>query len=169
MRTLLLTLVAGAALAQDRPRVWVKPTYTEFFYAGARVREPDEALGIAALRDAWAMLADEKRAKAANGGHLPAGYKVYRGGWWYEADGRGGDVFSEPLNGMTEAAALAWWHADQARRKATTRAPGVPAAPVFHAGHDCPQCGGSQYVVSRTLPFGRHVHACPRCGVEWQH
>jgi hypothetical protein len=169
MRTLLLTLVAGAALAQDRPRVWVKPTYTEFFYAGARVREPDEAPGIAALRDAWAMLADEKRAKQANGGHLPAGYKVYRGGWWYEADGRGGDTFCESCNGMTEAAALAWWHADQARRKATTRAPGVPAAPVFHAGHDCPRCRRPEYVQERQLPDGTHTHRCANCAAVWRH
>jgi hypothetical protein len=64
--------------------------------------------------------------------HPPAGKLIYRGGWWYEADGRGGDVFSEPLNGMTEAAALAWWHADQAKRKAAR--PANPTQPGWSPG-----------------------------------
>jgi hypothetical protein len=101
--------------------------------------------------------------------HPPAGKLIYRGGWWYEADGRGGDTFCESCNGMTEAAALAWWHADQARRKATTRAPGVPAAPVFHAGHDCPRCRRPEYVQERQLPDGTHTHRCANCAAVWRH
>lgn len=41
--------------------------------------------------------------------------------------------------------------------------------PVFHAGHDCPSCGQSQYVIERFLPSGEHVHTCPKCRTSWRH
>jgi hypothetical protein len=173
MRTLALLLLASVSLAQER--VWVKPTYTEFFYGNARVREPEEHPAHAALRDAWSMLAAEKRAKEANGGHLPAGYKVYRGGWWYTADGRGGDTFCAECNGMTEAEAREWVKADRAKR-----APEVPAQPVFrgpayHGDHTCPNCrhtsasGTGTWVVRGQAGDGTHVHTCPRCNTSWKH
>jgi hypothetical protein len=185
---LVLLLLGGPVLAQDKvwvvpkpdtQKVWVRPTYTEFFYANARVRDPDEHPAHAALKDAWSMLAEEKAAKRANGGHLPRGYKVYRGGWWYEADGRGGDTFCVDCNGMTEAEAVAWVLADRAKRGikpvVKPRAPEVPAAPTFHKDHTCPRCnhtsppGTGTWVVRGSNADGTHTHACPACGTVWRH
>lgn len=49
----------------------------------------------------------------------------------------------------------------------------VPAArpfrgPVYSAGHTCPVCGRSQYVVGGYLPGGRHTHTCV-AGHTWFH
>jgi hypothetical protein len=50
----------------------------------------------------------------------------------------------------------------------------VPQAPFpgsgipYHAGHDCPVCGRSQYVIERQLPNGEHVHRCS-AGHAWRH
>jgi hypothetical protein len=74
--------------------------------------------------------------------HPPAGKLIYRGGWWYEADGRGGDTFCEACNGMTEAQALAWWHADQARRRGPVyQAPTTVYLPAYAPAQNCPLPG----------------------------
>lgn len=39
----------------------------------------------------------------------------------------------------------------------------------FHAGHDCPNCGRAQYVVSGGGPGGTHTHTCGGCGTSWHH
>lgn len=55
----------------------------------------------------------------------------------------------------------------------------MPAAPVvaakkafrgdnFHAGHQCPECGRTQYVISGWLPNGQHRHVCS-AGHSWIH
>lgn len=52
-----------------------------------------------------------------------------------------------------------------------------PAAPAvaartfrgesFHAGHNCPNCGRSQYRIAGWVGNGRHRHACASCGTSW--
>lgn len=58
-------------------------------------------------------------------------------------------------------------------------APSIGAAPArsgsavrsggYHAGHNCPNCGHSQYVISGHNRDGTHNHACPSCGTVWRH
>lgn len=47
-------------------------------------------------------------------------------------------------------------------------APAV-ASSTFHAGHDCPACGRSQYVVNGYNRDGTHNHTCPACSTTWRH
>lgn len=52
--------------------------------------------------------------------------------------------------------------------------PVVAAKPTFrqpkhHSGHDCPNCGRSQYRISGWLPDGDHIHRCSSCGTSWSH
>ena len=39
----------------------------------------------------------------------------------------------------------------------------------FHAGHSCPGCGRSQFVVAGWNRDGTHTHVCPACGTGWRH
>lgn len=43
----------------------------------------------------------------------------------------------------------------------------VPTVP-FHAGHDCPVCGRSQYVIAGFNADGTHTHICA-AGHAWRH
>lgn len=50
-------------------------------------------------------------------------------------------------------------------------APKKISSPLYtdiHAGHDCPSCGRSQYVVNRQQG-NLHSHKCNSCGTEWWH
>lgn len=40
---------------------------------------------------------------------------------------------------------------------------------IKHEGHDCPNCGRSQYRISGWLPDGDHIHRCSSCGTAWSH
>lgn len=46
---------------------------------------------------------------------------------------------------------------------------GAGSAVGFHAGHQCPTCGASQFVVSGRGPGGTHAHTCSRDGTTWFH
>lgn len=53
-------------------------------------------------------------------------------------------------------------------------APGVVPAKNFqsgqrHAGHTCPACGRSQFVVASSNRDGTHNHRCPYDGTVWSH
>lgn len=39
----------------------------------------------------------------------------------------------------------------------------------FHAGHNCPNCRRTQYVISGHNRDGTHNHACTACPTVWRH
>lgn len=39
----------------------------------------------------------------------------------------------------------------------------------FHAGHNCPNCGRSQYRIAGWVGNGQHRHTCASCGTSWIH
>lgn len=39
----------------------------------------------------------------------------------------------------------------------------------YHAGHDCPSCGRSQYVISGGAKGRTHTHTCRYDGTVWYH
>lgn len=41
--------------------------------------------------------------------------------------------------------------------------------PRKHEGHNCPNCGKSQYRIDAFLTGGEHQHRCQSCGVAWRH
>lgn len=51
----------------------------------------------------------------------------------------------------------------------------VVAAPAtfrqtnYHAGHNCPKCGSSQFIVDYFNRDGTHNHRCPADGTIWRH
>lgn len=71
------------------------------------------------------------------------------------------------------------WTIEKIRDFLTTGAtPAVVAKNTFpargtnaghHAGHQCPSCGTSQYVIASGVKGGLHTHVCPSCGTSWQH
>lgn len=73
-----------------------------------------------------------------------------------------------------EAEALAAIAIAKAKRDRTHNAAVEVAAPTFrsgsyHAGHQCPNCGTSQYVIASGIKGGLHTHVCPACHTSWQH
>lgn len=39
----------------------------------------------------------------------------------------------------------------------------------YHSGHQCPNCGTSQYVIASGVKGGNHTHICPSCRTAWNH
>lgn len=39
----------------------------------------------------------------------------------------------------------------------------------YHAGHQCPSCNRSQFIISGWNPDGTHSHICSSCGEKWRH
>ena len=39
----------------------------------------------------------------------------------------------------------------------------------YHAGHDCPSCNRSQFIISGWNSDGTHTHTCSSCGQSWRH
>lgn len=48
-------------------------------------------------------------------------------------------------------------------------APAVATTGNFHAGHQCPTCGRSQFTISGYNRDGTHNHACAYDGTTWRH
>lgn len=58
--------------------------------------------------------------------------------------------------------------------KCVPRVRSVPEPKSFpkttkHQGHNCPNCGQSQYIIASYNGDGTHNHTCRMCGTTWNH
>lgn len=99
--------------------------------------------------------------------------RVRVAGYWWDRRPDGKLVWCTECNGPYPAAGVPGmtvvdWNGHR------PAAPGVAApqpfrGPARHAGHDCPVCGRSQYVISGPGPVpGSHTHTCA-AGHSWWH
>lgn len=78
------------------------------------------------------------------------------------------------MGGTPDADAQAALALAKAARERTVQAAPAVAATTFrngsyHAGHSCPSCGRTQFVIESGRKGGTHTHRCAADGTVWFH
>lgn len=86
----------------------------------------------------------------------------------------GETVITSEIPGEPKGQYRCWLGVDGNPKYEAIAAPAVAAKRTFpnggyHAGHNCPNCGRPQFVISGGSKYGTHSHTCPSCGTTWNH